>query len=217
MSSQKALQKMRKVAYTVIAGDGYNLYPHGKHKGWDFVCLTTSRVLSRDWDVIEFSSSLSNKKASRYPKVLYQDFLSGYDLSVYHDSRFQIKSSLDDFVREYLPDDKDMALMNHPKRSCLYDEGSFCSKKKIDKASIIRPQMDRYIAEGYPKNNGLNAGGIIIRRHGVGNVEDCMRTWFGEIAAGSWRDQLSLNYALWKNPVNLSTMPFKKLYKLWKP
>ena len=44
--------------------------------------------------------------------------------------------------------------------------------KTIDKEEIMEPQMARYRAENYPKNNGLVQTNIMFRKH---NEEDCMR------------------------------------------
>jgi hypothetical protein len=73
-----------------------------------------------------------------------------------------------------------------------------------DDPKIIEKQMKRYEALGYPKDNGLITGMIIMRRH---NSEDCiqtMNTWWEEICCQSKRDQLSFNFSAWKNKLNFN-------------
>jgi hypothetical protein len=68
-----------------------------------------------------------------------------------------------------------------------------------DTQENVNPQIDRYKKEGFPKDFGLLQSNIMIRKH---NEEDCIRLmecWFEELKNGSHRDQLSFNYALWKN------------------
>ena len=59
---------------------------------------------------------------------------------------------------------------------------------------------------GYPIDNGLITGMVILRRH---NEEDCMTTmedWWTEIKYNSKRDQLSFNYCAWKNNLKFNYM-----------
>ena len=73
--------------------------------------------------------------------------------------------------------------------------------------------MKRYREEGFPENYGLLQSNIMLRRH---NDEACiklMEKWFDELKNGSHRDQLSFNYALWKNEDVKVTYMDKNIYK----
>ena len=64
--------------------------------------------------------------------------------------------------------------------------------------------MERYFMVGYPQNNGLITGMVILRRH---NEKDCIETmedWWTEIKYNSKRDQLSFNYCAWKNDLKFN-------------
>jgi hypothetical protein len=87
----------------------------------------------------------------------------------------------------------------HPKRTCIYSEASAVISLRKDTSENIRPQLDRYKAEGFPANYGLLQSNILIRKH---NEPDCIRlmeAWSEEVMNGSHRDQLSFNYCCWKN------------------
>lgn len=60
-------------------------------------------------------------------------------------------------------------------------------------------QMERYRNEGYPEHNGLIDSGILVRELKNQKVINLMETWWQEVLHGSKRDQLSFNYACWKN------------------
>ena len=49
----------------------------------------------------------------------------------------------------------------------------------------------------YPLNNGLRSGFLIVRRH-TPKIAKFNELWWNEVDRGSVRDQLSIDYALWK-------------------
>ena len=75
-----------------------------------------------------------------------------------------------------------------------------------DNPNIIKQQMERYSMVGFPQNNGLITGMVILRRH---NEKDCIETmedWWTEIKYNSKRDQLSFNYCAWENGLKFNYM-----------
>ena len=67
-----------------------------------------------------------------------------------------------------------------------------------DNPNIVKNQVEKYNDDGYPQNNGLIFGGIILRRHNKQDCIDTMENWWTEIKHNSRRDQLSFNYVAWK-------------------
>ena len=67
-----------------------------------------------------------------------------------------------------------------------------------DDPNIIKKQVEKYQSEGYPSNNGLIKGGIILRRHNKKDIINSMEAWWEEVKYNSKRDQLSFNYIAWK-------------------
>jgi hypothetical protein len=112
---------------------------------------------------------------------------------------------LQDLIDRFLRD-SDIAMFKHYKRDCIYDEAKVCKKMKLDDPGIIDRQMAKYKKEGYPAKNGLNEGTIILRRH-TKKIEEFNNLWWSEISSGSRRDQLSLNYCLWKLRLRPATFP----------
>ena len=73
-----------------------------------------------------------------------------------------------------------------------------------DNPSIITEQMNKYIKEQYPPNNGLIVSGVMFRKHNEKDIIKCMELWWEELKYGSKRDQLSFNYSAWKQDIKFN-------------
>ena len=201
----------KKVVYTSVFGN------------WDDVRVPE---LNDDWDWIYFNERNrlclyedNNRNAKKF-KVLPHRYLDNYEYSIFVDGNFSIKNKdiIDNLIEKYLSD-ANIALYDHSKcaldsRNCAYQEAQAIfelGEKNMnltpergylnykDNPELIKNQMERYRMVGYPKDNGLMTGMVILRRH---NEKDCikvMEDWWTEIKYNSKRDQLSFNYVAWKN------------------
>ena len=98
------------------------------------------------------------------------------------------------------------------KRDCVYQEanaifklGQEPGKTFKDNPYVIKEQMERYIADGYPQNNGLAFTCGVVRKHNEPTTINVMEDWWTEIKYGSKRDQLSFDYVAWKTSLTLNT------------
>ena len=96
-------------------------------------------------------------------------------------------------------------------RMCIYDEGAtilMLGRKNggnyKDNPHLIESQMQRYLDEGYPKDNGLVVQMEVLRRHNEQDVVDSMEDQWVELKYNSKREQLSFNYIAWKNKLKFS-------------
>ena len=64
--------------------------------------------------------------------------------------------------------------------------------------------MERYLSEGYPRNNGLVVQMEVLRRHNADDVINSMETHWDELKYNSKREQLSFNYIAWKTNLKFS-------------
>lgn len=200
--------KMKKCIFFALMGD-YDVLkdPTYVTSGWDYICFTNNRKLkSKVWDIrFTENNKLNNSRFSRKIWVLYHRYVNEYDISISTGAQMQPTCNLDIFLNTFLPSDKeiDMSIAIHPSRNCIYEEAKRCYKR--DDPKIIKKQMDFYRSEGHPKNNGLIATGIIIRKHHRQNVEKHCEKWWEQLRVWSFRDQLSFNYILWKyNLLNIN-------------
>lgn len=188
----------KKVIYTCITGNYDSLMPQPYIEGYDYICFSDCAIPNSVWEVMPMPDCvkhLSAVKQQRWVKLHPHELLKEYDYSIWVDANVNVLKDPAPLI-----DDKySVEIPAHPSRNCIYEEKNACLRIKKDKEEIMEPQMARYRAEGYPKRNGLVQTNIMFRKH---NEEDCIRlmeTWWAEIEKGSHRDQLSFNYALWKN------------------
>ena len=205
----------KRIIYTSVFGGYDNVVEQGSD-GWDWKCF------SEDTHIPIYEDN--NRNAKRF-KVLPHRYLKDYEYSVFIDGNMSVRGDLNELVDRDLKD-SNVAFFSHSNnhldgRNCPYDEartifqlGDKNMKATPDRGMlnykdnpfVIEKQMNRYIDEGFPKNNGLITGMVILRRH---NEADCIQTmedWWTEIKYNSKRDQLSFNYSAWKNNLNFNYM-----------
>jgi len=205
-----------RVVYTSIFGNYDDKLEQKLPNNWDWKCFSENNSLSLYTD--------NNRNAKKF-KVLPHRYLSEYEYSIFIDGNMTIRGNIDNLIEKYLSD-ANIAFFSHNRnsldsRNCVYDEVNMIfqlGEKNMkltpdrgvlnykDNPDIIKKQIKKYELLGYPKNNGLITGMVILRRH---NEEDCIRTmedWWTEIKYNSKRDQLSFNYVAWKNNLKFNYM-----------
>ena len=209
----------KKVIYTTIFG-GYDelTEPNFVPDGWDFICFTDTDLKSKNWKIVKTTPFYNdNTRNAKQYKVLPHRHLSDYEYSIFIDGNMTIRNNPDELISNYLSN-SNVAFFDHNKnlldpRDCIYKEAEIIFEfgrrngNYKDNPELIKSQMEKYISEGYPKDNGLITGMIIIRKH---NEKDCvkvMEDWWTEIKYHSRRDQLSFNYVAWKNNTNFNYLP----------
>jgi hypothetical protein len=196
------------VVYTCITG-GYDIplespwadrCPH--------LCFTDQPTYrTSTWTLLPMGmEQLDPVRRSRHPKLLPHRYLPDHDISIWIDGSARLLEDPLVLARRALAD-ADFALARHPKRSCAFEEARVCSARLRDRPEVIDAQMRRYAAAGLPRDSGLWEGTVILRRHRRPQVQALMEAWWQELLAGSARDQISLAYLLWRNPIALTTLP----------
>lgn len=199
-----SFKQSKKVVYTCIVGNYDRLLePKYVNENFDYVCFTDNEHLSSNiWDIRPLPSEcdeLPQIKKQRLVKINPHIFLPEYNLSIWVDGNVTIKGDLNKLLDKVLTDDCFVYVPKHPQRDCIYRESEVVVKMRKDTIENVKPQIERYKEEGFPKNYGLLQSNILIRKH---NEYDCiklMEKWSDEVIKGSHRDQLSFNYAAWKN------------------
>jgi hypothetical protein len=209
---------MKIAVYTSIFGGYDNLIDDQfQMDGVDFICFTDRNIESKTWKVVKSTPIYNdpNRNAKKY-KILPHRYLKDYDWSIWIDGNIKVISDI-----RPMCDGDPYKVYDHmqvfDKRNCIYDEaqailnfGKINSERTPergiknwkDNPQLIVEQMNRYMVEGYPKNNGLATNPIIIRNHNNSDVIKNMEDWWIEIKYNSKRDQLSFNYIAWKNKFN---------------
>ena len=205
-----------RVVYTSIFGD-YDEKQEQRVSGWDWKCFDETNSVKIYSD--------NNRNAKKFKVLPHRYFGIDYEYSIFIDGNMKVVGNIDELIDKYLSD-ANVAFYSHDHntldaRNCPYEEAKTIlslgeKNMKItpergtlnykDNPYVIKKQMDRYAHEGFPTNNGLITGMVILRRH---NESDCMRVmedWWTEIKYGSKRDQLSFNYCAWKTNLNFKWM-----------
>jgi hypothetical protein len=129
--------------------------------------------------------------------------LPDYDYWIWMDGNQQLAEDPWKLVAEYLEDGVNIASYKHPDRECVFQELDACLKMRKDDPTIMQYQIDRYKDEGYPAKNGLTETTVVLRRN-CDETQNLDEAWWHEIQRGSLRDQLSLDYVLWKHKIKLN-------------
>ncbi|MCR5734503.1 MAG: DUF616 domain-containing protein [Lachnospiraceae bacterium] len=176
----------------------------------DYYLFTDSDNVSSDlWKVIKVGNpeGLDPVKLARKIKILgCYDYLSDYDYTVWLDGKLQVTGDLKEYINRYSKGNG-MLCFNHYVSDDAYSEAKTCIMLNKDDPGIINAQMDRYRKEGLPEHSGLIDSCMLIRDNRDETVRNTMKDWWNEILHGSRRDQLSFNYACFKNKTLYDTSP----------
>lgn len=213
---------MNKIIHTAIVGEGYKLRePEKVCEGWDYICTTDQDIKSDVWKIEQVPPEVmqydhSNRWISRVRKIL--SFNREHSVSIYIDAKFRPINDLDSFVEKNLGEN-DIALLEHNKRTCVYKEAKFIAANKIEPWENMQAQIGFYLNEGLPKDYGLWAPGIMIKRHNE-KMDAFNKFWWKSYVCGCDRDMLSLTYSIWSltllRGLKVGLMPFRATYKRWR-
>jgi hypothetical protein len=198
--------------YTVNVG-GYDSPEPIKYKdeNVDYIYFTDQKTAPEGWERRAIKQcGYADRIISRRIKALSHVYMSNYDITVWIDACFVPKSSIMTLVK--LLGDKDCLVLKHPARECIYTEGQFCYEHGISDPTRIVAQLNNYRDLGYPKNNGLAATGILVRKNS-GLIKEINELWANEITGKAHRDQLSFDFSFWVSNASYNSMDFYDISK----
>jgi len=172
--------------------------------GWDYVCFTDNTNLkSEAWDIRgclpEYASEKDFKRKAMIHMIeYYKLFDKDYENIITIPAGALITSDLDEFIKEIDLNERDMAILKHPDRKCVYKEAKVVINQRLDYRSVVNAQVKRYKEDNYPQDNGLWCTAVMVRNNQSCNLKKACEIWAAEYKQGSRRDQISLNYSFWK-------------------
>ena len=202
------IKKIKKVVYTIIIGKYDKISKFNIQEGYNYFLFSDIKYSVTNWTIIPISKLIEKVKSSkikmtRYFKLLPHIFFKDYDLSIYIDASYIINGDLNELLLKTLNPSFDLYLLQHPARNKVFQEFSAVIKYKKDTKKSVNKVKNRYLKENFPDNLGLTQNCIIIRKHNKKKIIKLMEFWWKEIKNYSYRDQLSLNYAIWKLKLNI--------------
>lgn len=189
--------------YTGLIGDYDVPYDNFRHKeGYDYVLLSDVPIETKSWEnrIVSFGNgeNLSPIKKARYLKTHpHELFDKNYDFVVWVDANTFINDKLYKYINKYK--DSVITFKEHNDRDCVYDEIMVCAAANKETPIMALKVYDKCARSGYPRKIGLFETNIIISHYTDSRVIELMDNWWNEIFHNSHRDQLSLNYVIWKN------------------
>ena len=206
-------QRNPNVIFTFILNNhDYLKEPSIISPGWDYLCFTDNFALkSNVWQIVHLNEldfidfPQSTKKRSMLIMILYYKFISKkYDIVISIGGQIKINCNLNDIIEETINSKKiDLSICRHPLRDCVYEEAEACKFYNKDSFNVIDMQMQRYRNDNYPEHAKLYSTGIMIRKNRSLRLKKVCILWSKELIEGSQRDQLSLNYSIWKTKFKL--------------
>jgi len=198
--------RIRAVIYTAISNGKDNLLSQPSQTfDHSLVAFTPNPQNKHSWEIrpLPYKHSKSVLEA-KYAKILPHKLFPDYDVSIWIDGNCQILSELSPILEDL---EKLKIFFHCDGRDCLYKEANVVKQIRYDNPQIVDKQMAYYRQDGYPENNGLISGGVIIRRHHDPEVIELMEAWWQQVIQFSVRDQLSFNYVAWKQNFPVTYIP----------
>jgi hypothetical protein len=216
--NKKYIQRIKKVVYSILIGKYDKISTFAKQKDYKYFLFSDIKYDNTNWTIIPFSKikkkKISKIKMTRYIKLFPHLFFKNYELSIYIDASYVINGDLNELLLRALNPSFDLYLLQHPERNKVFQEFSAVIYCKKEKKRIVNLVKKRYKKTKFPDKLELTENSIIIRRHNNKNIIKLMKAWWNEIKNYSYRDQLSLNYAIWKLNLKIKIYYLPKQFML---
>ncbi len=204
----RRIQK-RAAVYTAITG-GYDRLraPVSPDPDLDYIAFTDDFVpVPAPWIRSKILRRfVDNRRTSRFFKTHPHTLLPGYDISMWMDGAYQLRDLKAESLESMLGA-APVAFFQHEVRDCAYEEAGVVSRNRLDSPESVAWTVKQLETHGYPRHAGLVAGGVVVQSHKGCVVRDAMEEWWQMILQGSQRDQLSINFLLWKHGIKYAVIP----------
>lgn len=195
---------MKKFAiYTALIGDYDNIQqPEITDERFDYYLFTDecNEKQIGVWNVRRVDyTNVDKTRIARWVKTHPELLLSEYQATLWIDANLQITSDfLYNRVSELYEQGVQLSSVYHPYRHCIYDEAY--NVYGLDDEQTIFKWCHYLRSVNYPRQNGLYETNVLYRINDE-QIHKVDELWWETICQYSRRDQLSLNYALWKIPI----------------
>lgn len=199
-----------KVIYTSLTA-GYDdlKQPASIQPDYDYICFSNDIPCSSVgvWQIrkIPFNSN-NGTRLTRFPKLNPHIVLSDYEYSLWVDANLDLADAIIERANQLVAENVPLAMLPHSDRTCVYQEARCLTRRLIDNPNIIFKQTCFLLKSGLPENSGLFVCCCILRKHNHPEIKAFSETWWNLYLRYSYRDQMSVTYALWKN--NLTPVLF---------
>lgn len=208
------MTEYKKVIYTCITGQYDDACAHvWVDDSWEYVMFTDNPYLLTmprymHWEIRPLKyNKLTNVKNARWHKINAHELFPEHDFSLWIDGNIVIMNK-EFFARlnSLIGKNQKLSVPLHPVRNCIYDEAETIKNLKIDNKNTVNQEMRILKMFRYPKNAGLNETCLMLRQHNDKKIKRAQKMWWKMVKKFSKRDQLSYNWAMWRNKLKTSPM-----------
>jgi len=199
--------------YTCIAGRYDSLIQQKQFEDVEYVCFCDVKQFKshKGWKLLPLISPediSAPNLINRYHKMLaYHYFDSNY--SVYIDGNVVLKADPKSFTNFLEQKQQYLGMFRHPERDNISQElEAILSQRRIEGEMISRAIefVTSSKNEGFFNQNGLSGNYIIVRKVSHEALKTVMHQWWEVVVNIVDRDQLSLQYLLWKVGLDWSAL-----------
>lgn len=202
-------KKPKIVVYTAILG-GYDdlKEPLLKLKNIDYVAFLDKNLnCETQWNIKSIPENIkelkNNTLINRYLKFHPSELFKDYDYAIYIDGNIKVISDLTSMTYS-VNKEIGISLHKHQYRDCVYNEIEACKLLKKGNYKLLKEQVERYKAEGFPNNYGMLEGTVIVSDLNNDKATNLLNEWWEEFKnSESLRDQIALPYVLWRNNIKI--------------
>lgn len=209
---------MKIAIYTPVFG-GYDPEPYNvnalQRENVEFLWITDTPVNNPNGWIIHEEEQLTlgrvdAAKTNRFFKLLPhyifstklrpRSLLTTPDINVYIDGNKQLFDIdlLLSYCQKLWESEDEAYFVKHLHRDKVYQEVREVIRLRRDDPKIIANQYKRYQSEGFPDNIPLIVASVQIRKTYAPSLMSMLDCWWEEVKNNSYRDQISLPYAIWK-------------------
>ncbi len=197
---------MRVVVFTCMVGDTDVLKrPTVFNRQVRYVCFTDRPQVVAPYELVPIPTGENPRLTSRRIKILANHpRLGRADVTVWHDAAFRMDSDPVRVATTVLTD-SNMVAFKHPHRTQIEDEAIAIHRLGLHPMDTMQAQIASYRAEGFRQQH-ITSTGLCFRRR-TPRIEAFNARWWAEVERWGWRDQMSVDYAMWKAGVQATYIP----------
>ena len=200
---------MRVTVFTTVLGLTDPLRPpRNVNKQARYLVFADQRVQVAPYECIRIppTDRQRSRLMSRMIKILADHpAMHDSDFILWHDAAFQLHCD-PVALTAAMPDDIEMVAFRHPHRNTIEEEAKAIAKLGYVTTDVLEKQVQDYKAEGFPPQQMISSTGFSIRRC-TEHVKTFNQVWWQEVRDRCWRDQMSVDYAIWKTGLRAEYIP----------
>ena len=197
---------MRLVVFTCVIGQTDPLRrPLVINRKVRYVCFSDVPQAVPPYEYVAVERADDYKLQSRQLKILANHpALGDADATLWHDAAFRLNCDPLRLAQTLLTD-TNMVALRHPHRNTIEEEAAAIAKWGWIPADRLAAQVAAYRADGFTQKQ-ITSTGLCFRRR-TGALDAFNAFWWAQVERWGWRDQMSVDYALWKTGVRPHYIP----------